>query len=77
MKLLMQHSLTKADTTIDEAIRILMDFTWLNNVQTPGMSQKAMNVVLGKNHSMAMDIEELKDPVPYEEYKTTKSSLVD
>jgi hypothetical protein len=77
MKLWMQRCLTKGDTSIDEAIRLIVDFHWLDVIQTPGMTQKAMNQVLGMYHSLMVDIDDINEAVSYEEYKITKSHLVD
>ncbi|TNV85437.1 hypothetical protein FGO68_gene15045 [Halteria grandinella] len=77
MKLWMQRCLTKNDTSIDEAVRLLVDFNWLNLIQTPGMTQQAMNQIIGKQNSLLVDTDNLNEAVTYDEYKITKSHLVD
>lgn len=61
MKTWLVKHLTKRETSLDKAIDIIINFEWLNKIQTPDSNEQSAN----KTNEA--------DRLTYEEYKTTKS----
>ena len=63
--------------TVEEAVGMLLDFSWLQYIQTPDITKEELMVKLGKDHSLVKDIA-LENPIiTYDEFKITKSHHVD
>ena len=56
---------------------MLTNFEWLNLIQTPELTKEELLKKLGKNHSLLNEMEKTTQFITFDEFRITKSHLVD
>ncbi len=73
----MHRALTRREVTLDEAVQMVSQFHWLQIMQKPEIKAEEIAHVLGNSHSVIKEIDNSQTMITYEEFKVTRSHLVD
>lgn len=77
VKLWLQKGLIKREAPLTQCIDMLLNFEWLSLMQDPDMTQERLISQLGNEHCLVADMDKANEILAYDEFKVTKSHLVD